>query len=346
MTPDELALLNEQITGMARAGLPLDQGLASLAKDMGRGRLRTVTRQLSDDLHSGLTLPEALAKREDQLPAYYAGLARAGIRTGRLPEVLHTLTAYARSIADTRSTVIEAFIYPTIVAVLGVALLAGLSFVGIPQFGELFSSFNLKVNPVTQAVLWVGQYPVRSVVLPIIGVAILFLFARWLILRFEAGREAWTEFIYSIPLVGTLLRSARLAAFVDLLACMVEYAVPLHEAFQLAGDATGDPLLRRQARSMRMQLEKGEPLGAALKNQGLLPEWVAWMAAAGERRGSLADTLREVAAVYRRHVNARAGVLKNVLPAILVIGVAVALGVIVVIGLIAPMIRLLEALSL
>ena len=55
MTADELISLNEQIAGMARAGLPLDQGLASLASEMSRGRLRRVTEGIVRDLKEGKT---------------------------------------------------------------------------------------------------------------------------------------------------------------------------------------------------------------------------------------------------------------------------------------------------
>jgi type II secretory pathway component PulF len=96
MSPDDLIALNEQIAGMARAGLPLDQGLDGLARDMGRGRLRRVTQALADDLRAGHPLPEALERLKGQVPPYYANLVTAGVRTGRLPEVLSTLTAYAR----------------------------------------------------------------------------------------------------------------------------------------------------------------------------------------------------------------------------------------------------------
>src|SRR5438552_3531718 len=39
LSAEDLIALNEEIAGMARAGLPLDQGLAALAREMGSGRL-------------------------------------------------------------------------------------------------------------------------------------------------------------------------------------------------------------------------------------------------------------------------------------------------------------------
>src|SRR6476659_1233055 len=64
LSPDDLITLNEEIASMAKAGLPLDYGLALLAKEIGRGRLKQVTQKLADDLRAGCTLPEAFKKQE------------------------------------------------------------------------------------------------------------------------------------------------------------------------------------------------------------------------------------------------------------------------------------------
>src|SRR5688500_5489755 len=81
---DDLIMLNEEIAAMARAGLPLDEGLAILAKEMGGGRLQAVTGEIANDLKAGRTLPEALERRGDALPPFYAALVSAGIRSGRV----------------------------------------------------------------------------------------------------------------------------------------------------------------------------------------------------------------------------------------------------------------------
>src|SRR5580698_6079268 len=81
---EDLITLNEEIAAMAKAGLPLDQGLSALAKEMGGGRLQAVTEQLANDLRSGCTLPEAIKRQPGRLPPYYAALLNAGIRSNRL----------------------------------------------------------------------------------------------------------------------------------------------------------------------------------------------------------------------------------------------------------------------
>src|ERR1051326_9129959 len=79
LSPEDLITLNEEIAGMARAGLPLDQGLAALAREMGRGRLQQVTNAIARDLQAGQTLPDALQRQGKRVPPFYAGLVSAGI---------------------------------------------------------------------------------------------------------------------------------------------------------------------------------------------------------------------------------------------------------------------------
>jgi type II secretory pathway component PulF len=345
MTPEDLIALNDEIAAMARAGLPLDQGLASLAEDMGRGRLRQVTADLAADLRSGQTLPEALQRQGKRVPPFYAGLVEAGVRSGRVAEVLTTLTDYARTMADLRATVVDAIIYPAVVVVFALIILAVVLCYLVPQYGELYRQFGMQLPLITQAVLAVGVRPGAYLVAPVLAVAGALLLTRAAMTGTEQGRCLWARAVYAVPLVGTVVRSARLAAFTELLAILVDHGLPLPRAFRLAGEASSDPFLVLGARQAQQDLEAGLPLGPALRHRLLMPELIAWMTVVGERRGELGKSLHHVAELYRREVERRAALLRTVLPPFLIIVSAGVLVCLFVFALILPMVKLLEGLS-
>ncbi|MDB5309770.1 MAG: ral secretion pathway protein [Gemmataceae bacterium] len=345
MTADDLTALNDQIAAMARAGLPLDQGLEGLAREMGRGRLRDVTETLARDLRAGIPLPDALARQTGRIPPYYANLVTAGIQTGRLPEVLTTLTMYARTVAATRATVVESLFYPAVVLVLGLVLFGTLVLLILPQFDKIFQDFGLQLPLFTQLVMSVGRHPVELIFIPA-GVLLGGLAVAWGAVRFTPrGRRVWARLVYLIPLVGPVIRAARLAAFCDLLWMLVEYGLPLPTAVRLAGAASSDPIMAARAVEIEDRLAQGMPLADAFRGQGLVPEWVAWLAASGERRGDLAAALRAIGTVYRRQVEARSVVLRTVLPPFVVIATAGFLTGVFAMAVMMPMIKLLEGLS-
>ena len=109
----------------------------------------------------------------------------------------------------------------------------------------------MRLPAVTTLVLGLARYPVELFVVP----AAVF-FVGVLVLRFtlrltERGRCAWARLVYAAPVIGTLIRAARMGAFTKLLAILVDHETPLPEAFRLAGQASSDPLMARAARQGR-----------------------------------------------------------------------------------------------
>jgi type II secretory pathway component PulF len=345
MNTDDLIALNDEIAGMARAGLPLDQGLAALAKEMGKGQLQRVTAALAADLRAGHTLPEALDRQAGRVPPFYASLVAAGMRTGRIGDVLATLTVYARSLANLRAIVVDAIFYPAVVLVFGFILFGFLCFFVLPRFEEIFKEFGMRLPAITELALAFGQHPLQRLVLPVLVVFFGLLVVRQLLRLTAWGRRLWARWIYAIPIAGTLTRSARLAAFTDLLAILIDHEVPLPEAFRLAGEASSDPIMAGAARQVHQDLSQGMPLGEVLRGRALVPAWVSWMAGLGERRGSLGNTLHQVAEMYRRQVDIRAALLRSVLPPFLIVCTAGLFAVLFIMAIMLPFRGLLDALS-
>jgi type IV pilus assembly protein PilC len=344
LSAEDLVTLNDEIAGMARAGLPLDQGMAALAREMRRGRLQSVTAAIAADLRGGSTLPEAMARQSGRVPRFYAGLVAAGVRTGRMTDVLATLTVYARTLADLRSLIIGAMFYPAVVLLLAFTLFCFIFFYLIPHYEEIFISFRIKLPFVTEVMIDISHHPVPVFGIPL-GLVVLLVFARVFLARAGKGRRVWSRLVYGVPIVGTLLRSARLAAFTDLLGILIDHGTPLPDAFVMAGESSSDPLMAESAEQVREDLSQGQPLGEVLRRRQLVPELVSWMAAMAERRGNLGETMHHLSALYRRQAEMRAALLRNVLPPFLVILTAGLLIGLFILGVALPMGRVLEGLS-
>jgi type II secretory pathway component PulF len=345
MAPEDLIALSDEIAALSRAGLPLDQGLGVMAGEMGKGELQRATSEIASDLQSGRTLPEALERQVGRVPDFYPALIQVAIRSGRIDEVLCTLTTYARSIVDLRSTVFGAIFYPCVILVFSFAIFGFVCWKIIPQFERLFLDFGVRLPPITMAVIQIGRHPLEFVLLPPIALVFSLMFIKLGLRRTEGGQRAWTRFVYSLPLTGMLIRASRLATFSDLLSILVQHSVPLPEAFRLAGSATNDPVLAHAARFVELDLREGKPLGEALRGRRLVPELICWMTGLGERRGKLADALHQVAEVYRRQAEVRAAMLRSVLPPFLILSTGGVLVGFFAIAMFLPLIQLLAALS-
>jgi type II secretory pathway component PulF len=170
-------------------------------------------------------------------------------------------------------------------------------------------------------------------------------FVRLYLKHTERGRRAWARFVYAVPIIGTLIRSSRLAAFTDLLGILVDHGLPLPEAFGLAGAACSDPIMSAAAKDVQADLIMGMPLAEAYRNRKLVPELIAWMTAMGEQHGSLGPTLHHVAELYRRQTEMRANLLRSVLPPMIILFTAAIILILFVLGVALPLLRLFDGLS-
>lgn len=345
LTADQLIYLNEEIAGMAKAGLPLEEGLASIAREMSRGNLKNATQSLADDLKRGKSLPEAIAMQQGRVPKFYSSLMNAGIRGGNLPDVLALLTTYARSISDLYSVLYTALIYPIMVIFVAILLVAMIMIFVMPQFISIFNEFGMRLPFLTQMIVDVCQNPFRTLVIPLGGIGIIGLVLRGILNATESGRCIHARILYSLPVFGVLIRSARLAAFTDLLAILVENQMPLPEAFELAAEAGSDPILKDGANKIAGKLRQGASLSVALKECRILPEVVSWMAGLGELKGNLPQALKQAAQMYSRQVAMRSSMVQSVFPPLIIVVCAGLITSVFVFAVFFPLIKLLEGLS-
>ncbi len=254
------------------------------------------------------------------------------------------MTVYARSISDLRSIVIGALYYPAIVLVLAFALFGLLFTFLVPQFEKIFKDFKIQLPAVTEFLIGVSHHIWALLAIPLVFIVLVFFVGLYL-KHTDKGRRAWARFVYAMPIVGTLIRSSRLAAFTDLLGILVDHGLPLPEAFGLAGAACSDPIMSAAAKDVQADLSQGMPLGEIYRKRKLVPELIAWMTGMGEQRGSLGTTLHHVAELYKRQTEMRANLLRNVLPPLIIIFTAAIIVTLFVLGVFLPLLKLFDGLS-
>ena len=123
--------------------MPLERGLLNLGSDL-PGRLGAITTRLGERMSGGMSLPEALAASEGELPRVYRAVVEAGIQSGRLSVALEGLAMFARGFAESRRAIGLALWYPMIVAVMAYVLFIFVILEVIPRFVARSRSFGFR----------------------------------------------------------------------------------------------------------------------------------------------------------------------------------------------------------
>jgi general secretion pathway protein F len=341
-TLDQLIALNDEIASFGRAGVPLALGLERLGGTA--TGLTDLSGRLAHRLGHGQSLTDALDAEAESLPRVYRAVIEAGMRAGRLPAALETLSQLSRTVHELRRRIAVSLIYPGIVVLAAYYLFW--FFVG--RVYPVASGMTLKSGEEATGWLAVMSDAHRAVAaaghLPPLILAVLV--AWWAIAgRYFSPGGSVGGGLRWLPGIRGSLRRIHLATFAELSAVLLEHGVPPAEALPLAAEATGDAAIVDDAARLVAAGERGEPLWQAVARAQSLPEFMRWMIAAGDREGGLAASFRQLAAVYQKRALIGADRFKLWFPIVVTLGVGGVVVVAYTLTLMVPLAEMLGTLS-
>ena len=146
-----------------------------------------------------------------------------------------------------------------------------------------------------------------------------------------------------LPWMGQVLRCSRSAAFLEILALLIENQTPLDEAVTMAASASGDPKTLRAARQLTETLRRGQTQPGP--GDPAFPPLMNWLVLAAGHDGALLPALQHSAATYHRRARNQADLLRVLLPAFLTVAVAGSITAAYALVLFIPYTMMLKALA-
>jgi type IV pilus assembly protein PilC len=319
-----------QLATLVSAGIPVVRALTILHGQARPGPFKETLAGLVEDVSSGTPLSEAMEKRERAFDSLYASMVRAGETGGILGRVLERLASFRERAAEIRSKVIGATIYPAVVLLVALVVIAAVVTFVIPKFREVFDAFNISMPAMTQFLLDISEVAVQRWYL-VFGLP-LALFAVHLLMLGRGG--GYTRFVHGlllrVPYLGVVQSRAAVAAFARTFGTLVEAGVPHLDALEISRDTASNLVFRDAIEDVRRTVREGENIARPMGDSGVFDELVCNMVEVGEQTGELDAMLLKVAAAYEVQTERRIDALFKVLEPVLLVVLAGFVGFVVV----------------
>lgn len=352
---DDFVALNDEIAALVRAGVPLDKGLARWGRDAG-GRVGRITTELSAAAARGEPLEQSLTRLDVRLPEVYRAVVVAGVKSGRLPSALESLSAAARRLQEARALVGLAMIYPLALLLLGYGLL--LLIVGwvLPVLMQLYDG---NPPPFWNAVVTGGErliaaelpIPFTQLAMPAVIVPPVVLLALALLIWWRTrsavllDRASSSWWLVWAPRARRVARHARTASLAEMLALMVESGVPLGEAIRLAAACTVDKRLATAAEQTGLAIEQGSTLDSQRTPLTAFGPSIAWLLGGNHQQHTFVTMANHLASTNRSKLSLEIAWLRDYLPIWLSIFVGGAVALLLALALFLPYTQFIHALS-
>ena len=301
ITQKDITLITRELATLVQAGLTLDHALRNLSRLHRKVPVRQSLHTLSENLQTGLSFSNALAKQPDVFSNLYINMVRAGEFSGSLGDVIGRLADYLERMSSLRAHVTTTMIYPVILLGFSIlSLIILMSFV-IPQFIPLFVDAGQSLPLLTRIVFAASSlFQQYWWVLPALLIVILWLTNKFL--EDPSLRRRYDGWCLRLPWLGELIRQMEIARFAHSLGTAISNGVPLLAGTRLVREVIGNYRIADDIQAVSTSLEQGQSMARPLKESDVWPELAAQLIEVGETSGKLEVMLTKIAEIYDREV--------------------------------------------
>jgi len=318
VSASELALITRQLATLVESGLPLEESLMAVGEQCEKNRIKSMIMGVRTKVTEGYGLSESMAEYPKIFNRLFRAMVAAGEKSGHLDKVLNRLADYTEQRQQMRSQLIQALVYPIIMTVVAVGVIAILLTAVVPKIVGQFEHMGENLPGTTQFLIASSDF-LRDygLALVILVVASIFLFAQ--MLKKPDFEMAFHKSILRVPGLGKVAKGINTARFARTLSILTASAVPLLESMRISGEVLDNLFIKQEVKSSTDKVREGSSLRVALEQTKLFPPMMLHMIASGEKSGQLEHMLGRAADNQDREFDALVSIsLKAFEPALMV----------------------------
>jgi len=322
----EFLLFNQELAALIRAGLPIIASLEILIERRKNQAFKKALMDVRDKVRGGASLSEAFQAQGEMFPGIYSATLASGERSGEIANVLLRYITYQKTMMGLKRKVTSALIYPAILFVLMIGLIAILITWVVPKFTDFYKDFGADLPLLTRLLIGLSSFVTQNVFLLIVGIA-LALGAIRVWLQTPAGKLARDRILVRVPIVGPVFHRFAVSRFTRTLGTLIAGGIPAVTALGIASRAVGNIVFERRLLEVERKVREGGSLWESLEETRLFSDIAIEMTKVGESTGSLAEMLTNVSDFYDEEIDTRLSTIMALLePAMLIsMGMIVAL---------------------
>jgi type IV pilus assembly protein PilC len=326
----DIAIFTRQLSTMMRSGVPLIQSFDIVGRGSTNPKLTRLLNDIRGDVETGTSLSAAFRKHPLYFDALYCNLVEAGEAGGILETLLDRLAIYQEKTMAIKNKIKSALIYPIAVMVVAFVVLSVIMIFVIPAFKEVFSNFGADLPAPTLIVIAMSEFFVSYwwAIFGFLGGGVYFFIESWK--RSEKMQKTMDRILLRVPVFGELVNKSAVARWTRTLSTMFAAGVPLVEALDSVGGASGNAVFAEATEKIQRDVSTGAALTTSMQTTGVFPNMVLQMCAIGEESGALDQMLGKAAEFYEDEVDEAVKGLSSLMEPFIIVILGTLIGGIVV----------------
>ena len=338
-------IFTRQLATLIGAGLPLTASLRTVAEQTESKGMKEVAEEIITAVESGKSLYEAFSAHPKIFNGVYLALIQAGETSGTLDLALKRLADQDEKDAAMMGKIKGALVYPAIILVVIIAVLAFMMIAVVPQVEDLYEDMGGELPALTQGLVNMTNFFNEFWWLVLIILAVVIGGFFYAFRSTPWGRRTFDWFKIHVPIFGGLFRKLYVSRFARTAEMMISTGVPLLDSITISIDAINNQVVEDEYKKSLDLIKGGKNLSEALADREYMLPLIPQMAGIGEQSGKIDEMLGKAAQVYENELDEQINNISTMIEPILMVVMAGLIGVVVG-GTLLPIYSLVNSVSM
>lgn len=316
----EISAFCQQIVMVITAGLPTYYGISILMEEAPDEDTRQLLQKIYTPMEAGGTLYEALSMT-GAFPDYMVHMVQLGEETGRLEEVMRSLSTYYEREASIRAGIKHAVTYPLIMTVMMVAVIIVLLTKVLPVFSQIYEELGSELTGAARTLMNISS-TLNHYLFVIVIVFCVLLVAAIILYRTNVGKMLFQGRGFAMTVAASRFSNSMYLALAS--------GLDTDQGLELAKQLVNNPYMEARIERCQEHIKHGENFSNALLLSGIFSRIYSSWITIGNKTGAMDDVMKRIGIAYEQETENRLDRFISVLEPSLVILLSLFIGMILI----------------
>ena len=327
--PRDLSVFCRQFVSITQAGVPMKEALQMLSEQTENKWLKRAISEVLLNVEKGNTLADSMRSQPDIFPPMLVNMVEAGEQSGSLEMAFSRMAVHFEKEAKLKATIKKATIYPIILVIAAIGVIAVMLLFVIPIFIDMFADLDIEMPAITMFVMnsskWMTShwYVVLAMIVGVVA-------AYKLIYKTTQGRLTIDRIKMKMPLFGKLTVKTACSQFARTMSTLLMSGISTIDALETTSKIVNNIHYTNAMLKAREEVMKGIPLSEPLEASGIFPPMVYHMTGIGEETGNVEEMLEKMADYYDEEVEMTTQRVLAAMEPIIILFMALIIGTLVI----------------
>ena len=327
--PRDLSVFCRQFVSITQAGVPMKEALQMLSEQTENKWLKCAISEVLLNVEKGNALADSMRSQPDIFPPMLVNMVEAGEQSGSLEMAFSRMAVHFEKEAKLKATIKKATIYPIILVIAAIGVIAVMLLFVIPIFIDMFADLDIEMPALTMFVMnsskWMTSHWYVLLAI-IVGVVV----AYKLIYKTTQGRLTIDRIKMKMPLFGKLTVKTACSQFARTMSTLLMSGISTIDALETTSKIVNNIHYTNAMLKAREEVMKGIPLSEPLEASGIFPPMVYHMTGIGEETGNVEEMLEKMADYYDEEVEMTTQSVLAAMEPIIILFMALIIGTLVI----------------